>query len=616
MGDSLPPRTESSAIAAALDRILRSRVFVKAERASQLLRFVVSKSLAGKAEEIKESTIALEVFGRTGYDPKIDSVVRVEAHKLRALLAKYYQEEGAADPIRIEIPRGNYAPVFHVTAPVPSPAQPARPPLPAILMAAAALFLAGAGAWFLLKPKRAPAPTGPLTLAVLPFDDLSPAGGQRVLCDGLTEELIDTLSKAEGFRVVSRTSVDRFRGKQPDVRRIANELNVQALLVGSVRLEGHRVRISAQLVQADDGFQLWTQHYDRAFQEVTGIQQEIARSVAQSFHKDLRNTARALLRPRTQSATAWHYYLRAMALASNAGPDGCTQALVFLRTALAADPNYALAWARIAQIETQLTEWGAADPRGALARAEQSVQRSIELDPALAEAHQFAAKVKALYRHDWSAAESSFLRAIESDPSNTDARYDLAHLVLIPRARIDDAILHLERGLVIEPLNITLLNELANANIKSGQFAKAMVALDRSRQLVPNSPSALVLSGIAAAAQGRYEAALAHYEKAAVLYRSSWVLGHTGYALAKSGRREEAAAILQEMQKHSAAKPLPFVDLAAVHLALGDRESALAQLAQAEANLTPQLLWLKVDFRFEPLRSDPRFVSLLKRMQL
>lgn len=614
MGVAVPPHAESPDAVAALDRVVRSQVFAKAERASQLLRFVVGKSLAGKTDEIKESTIALEVFGRTGYDPKIDSVVRVEAHKLRALLAKYYQEEGAADPIRIEIPRGNYVPVFHVTAPESTPAQPVRRPLPAGLMVSAAFLLIIAAAWFLTSPKPVPAPTGPLALAVLPFDDLSPAGDQRVLCDGLTEELIDTLSAAEGFRVVARTAVEQYRGKQADLRHIANELNVQAVLKGSVRLEGDRILISAQLVQADDGFQLWTQHFDRAFQEVLDIQQEIAQSVAYSFHKDLRTTTQALLRPRTQSATAWHYYLRAMALGDE--PEGCDPALVFLRAALAADPNYAMAWARVAQIETGCAEWGVAEPRDALARAEQSIQRAIELDSTLAEAHHFAAKVKAFYHHDWSGAEASFLRAIESNPSNTDVRYDLAHLVLIPRARFEDAVVQLERGLAIEPRNINLLNELANAHIKSGQFAKALATLERSRQLNFGSPSAVVFGGIAAAAQGQYDAAMAHYEQAATLYRSNWVLGHMGYALAKMGRREQAAAVLQEMQKTSAAKRPPYVDLAAVHLALGDRESALAQLVQAEANLNPQLLWLKVDFRLEPLRTDPRFLSLLKRMHL
>ena len=596
----------------ARERICASRAFVRADRAGGLLRYVVEKALHGQAGEIKEYTIAHEVFGRVSYDSRIDSLVRVEAGKLRELLAKYYATEGRDDPVRIEIPKGGYVPVFHEASGAPPPPRRLR-----LVLAAGALAVLAAGVvlWRWGKPLRAPTRTSvPPSIAVLPFVDMSPARDQEYFADGLTEELIAVLARWEGLRVASSTSVFAYKQKPRDVRRIGEDLKVQAVLEGSVRVEGRRLRVTAQLINTHDGFHLWNETYDRDFGDVFEIQLQIAKGVAKSIDYELPGTLRALVRPRTPNAEAWNYYLRAARLATG-GPDDLRKSIELYKAAVAADPGYALAWAGLAKTWSILAAWEEIRPAEVLPQAAKAARKAVALDRDLSEAHHALARVQVFHERDWAGAERSFRRAIELDQAHGEPRCDYAHLVLNPNGRFGEAVQELQRATALDSNKVRLYVELANTHIKARQYERAFEPLEISRKLLPSAPSVYVWLGIANSGKGDYAEALRRFEEAAAIRRSGWLLGHLGFTYARLGRREEAEKIVEELQG-MAGKRVSDFDIAVIRAGLGDKERALAALERAFDAWAGSMLWLKVDYRLDDLHGEPRFRALAKKMRL
>ena len=598
----------------AIGRICASQAFVRADRAARLLRYVVEKTLHGQAGEVKEYTIALEVFGRASYDSRIDSLVRVEAGKLRELLAKYYETEGRDDPVRIEIPKGGYVPVFHEASLAP----PAPRRLRLVLAAGVlVLLVAGAALWRWGRPRRVPGrSSAPASIAVLPFVDMSLAKDQEYFADGLTEELITALAGLEGLRVASHTSVSGYKGKPQDVRRIGEELKVQAVLEGSVRVEGGRIRVAAQLINTSDGFHLWTETFDRDFQDVFEIQRQISSAVVKSIVYELPGTRRALIRPRTQNAEAWHYYLRAARLAG-ASPSVAEmlKSIEFYKAAVAADPGYALAWAGLARTWSVLTEWEEVRPAEVLPQAAGAARKAVEMDRHLSEAHHALARVQVFYERDFAGAERSFRRAIELDPADTEPRLDYARFVLNPNGRFGEAANELQRAIALDSTKVTLYNELANTHIKARQYDRAFEPLEISRKLLPRAPSVYTYLGIASFGKGDSAEALRWFGEAAAIRRSGWLLGHLGFTYARLGRREEAEKIIEELRGMSGRRVSDF-EIGVIRAGLGDKESALTALGRAFDAWAGAMPWLKVDYRLDDLHGEPRFQALVKKMRL
>lgn len=600
------------AVQAALARICASRSLTRAEQQTRLLRYVVDKALAGQAAEIKEYAIAVDVFGRATYDPRVDSLVRVEVAKLRERLARYYETDGREDPVRIEIPKGGYAPAFRQTA---QPVRAARRHFPLRLAAGVlALGLAAVAVWRWTATRQPPQTAGAPSIAVLPFADMSPAKDRDYFCDGLTEELIHALAGLEGLRVASRTSTFQYKGRTADLRSIGQALNVQAVLEGSVRVEGDRIRVAVQLINARDGFHLWTDTYDRELGDALEIQREIATGIAKSFRLDLTGTRRALVRPHSRNPDAYHYYLRAAHLSGIvADLESVTKSVEYYKASVSADSNYALAWAGLSRTWTVLVDWGFARATEILPTASEAARRAVALDGRLAEAQQALGRVRVFYEHDWPGAEEAFRRAMELDPTHVDARHDYARLILNSHGRFSEATDQLRRAIALDPTNISLLNELANTYIKARQFDNAVEHLNMSQKFSPRGVASTVMLGIVAMGKGDYRQALERYEKAATAVRSSWVLGHLGCALAKLGRRVDAAKVIAEL---NSATPEPNYEIAVIHAALGDKDRAFAHLERAHAAFAGALIWSKVDFRLDDLRPDPRVRALLKKMRL
>ncbi|MBI4906136.1 MAG: tetratricopeptide repeat protein [Acidobacteria bacterium] len=604
-------------VEAALVRVLAAPSFQRADRQSALLRYLVDAHLG--SVEVKESVIALEFFGKKDYDPHHDSLVRVEIGKLRQRLAKHYETGGTADPVRLEIPKGAYA-VLVQRSPLPVQAPPEPLPVPAAtgrripLIAGAALamvMLTGAVIW-LSRPKPVP-PPGATYIAVLPFVDMSPGKDQGYFCDGLTEELIHLLSGYNSIRVASRTSVFQFRGVPQDAREVGRKLGAQVVIEGSVRREGNRIRVTAQVINAADGYHLFSETYDRDFNEVLAIQEELAASIGRALRWDLLTlgTGRVLGRPRTRNPQAFHQYLLATRKANFSEP---VEAIELYRTAVALDPQYALAWAGIAIEAITTVDWGIAPPAEALAEASEAARKAMALDNTLAEAQQAAGRVRACHDHDWKGADEAFRRAVELDPEYVYFQEDWVRFALQPVGRFPEAVSVLQRALTAQPGNNHLRNGLAGTYIRMGQYDLAKQSLEVSLKTNARAPAVHVMLSQAATAEGRHAEALRHIEDAARIWRSPWVLGEMSYAYAKAGRRVDAAKVLAELL---AMEPRRVAyETAVAQSVLGDREGALSSLERALAMQSIAMLWIKFDVRLKDLHAEPRFQQLLKKLRL
>jgi serine/threonine protein kinase/TolB-like protein/Flp pilus assembly protein TadD len=476
----------------------------------------------------------------------------------------------------------------------------------------ALLTIALSYVWRAGRPLPAHQPVGTPSIAVLPFQDLSPAKDKEYLCDGLTGELITSLTGLADLRVASRTSVSQYRGRPIDVRRIGEELKVQAVLEGSLRIDGSRIRVIVQLVNTRDGFHLWTHTYDRDIAEISDMQHQVADAIFRRFRIDLRTTRRALVQPPSRNVEAWHHYIRAAYL-SRTEP---LKSVELYRVAVTSDPNYALAWAGLSLAWVKAVDWEEAHPPDIFPKAADAARRALAIDGTLAEAHQAVARVKVYYEHDWVGAEQAFRRAIEFDPTYLEARLDYAQLVLIPTERFDQAVQELQRALALYPDSHLLLNELANAYIKARQYDKAVEPLEASQKIHQRQLAPWVFLGMVATGLGNYEQALERFQKAASIRRTAWVLSHLGSTYAKLGRGEDALRVAAELEQRPPGRPAFDYELATIYSTLGDKEAAFAALDRAEANQAQGLLWINVDHRLDDLRADSRFGRLLKKMRL
>src|SRR5260370_3713809 len=296
------PEITPDSIRAALGKILASPGFVNADRLSRFLRYAVEETLNGQTDKLKESLLGIDVFGRKPtYDPRVDAVVRTEVVKLRARMRDYYESEGREDEIVIDLPKGGYVPAFRhrdrlpngaAAAPAEPQEKPSRPDWKPLFAGALIVAILGVSIYLTTRNRgRAADANGPelASIAVLPFADLSAAKDQEYFCDGMTEEIIDALSKMGGFRVVARTSSFAFNGRQQDIRKIGKELNVTAVLEGSVRKDGNRLRVTAQLNSVADGYHLWSETYERELKDVFAVQDEISRTIVNTLQVKLAN---------------------------------------------------------------------------------------------------------------------------------------------------------------------------------------------------------------------------------------------------------------------------------------------------------------------------------------
>ncbi len=598
-----------SEIRAELDTILTSDLFARSDRLSRFLQVTVNQTLAGKADTLKEYVLGTEVFDKdASFDPRTDTVVRVQARRLRAALTEYYAGTGKHDRLLIEMPTGGYVPSFHkrTEGSVPSPS---RRRLFAAL-SGAGLAAAGFLGWWWNRSRRVAA--GRIdSIAVLPFVDLSVDKDQEYLCDGLADEIINMLGRVERPRVVARTSAFQFKGKQVDIREVGRQLGVSTVLEGSVRRAGTQVRITSQLISVADGYELWAQNYDREFKDILALETEIAQAVTQRLGVRLNGKPSGATNPE-----AYASYLQGRFHWNKWTVDGLLTSIRYYEQAIAEDPNYALAFAGLADSYGVLGHLGIIPVREANAKKQQALGRALRLDPNLPETRASLAMTKAYYEWNWAEAEREFRRTLEMHPQSATVRRDYA-IVLSCLGRFEEATEEIEKAHAIDPLSVQVRTTAGVIAQRAKQRERAMEWYKKALDLDANVNRALLGLGELYLDLGDHSRAIQHLEKANRLASGDpEALGILAYALARTGRRREALALAAKMKEIAQRRPVPAAFFADVYIGLGENERALELLEQACDAREGRLVQLKVNSRYDSLRSNPRFSTLLKRLGL
>ncbi|HYY72306.1 MAG TPA: tetratricopeptide repeat protein [Candidatus Bathyarchaeia archaeon] len=452
-------------------------------------------------------------------------------------------------------------------------------------------------------------------IAILPLENLSQDSGQDYLADGLTEALTTDLGKLRVFRVISRTSTMRYKGTKKSVPEIARELNVDAIVEGAVLRSGNRVRITAQLIQAPTDSHVWAETYDRDLRDVLDLQADVARAIAAQIRGKLSSS----LDPHgvtPLNPEAYELYLKGRYARDEGSQDGLKLAFEYFRQVLEKDPGYAPAYAGLADSYARLPFYSETRPEEAFPKAKAAAVKALQLDPTLAEAHASMAYVKTYYDWDWAGAEAEFRRGLELNPNNADVHHSYSRF-LASLGRIAEARGELKRAQELDPLSLLIQ---ANAGVISYfgreydqaiQELRAINGLDQKFH-VPDWGL-----GLCYEQKGMYEEAITQFQKAiAVAGRGPNGLASIGHAYGLAGQRSEARKILVELEARSKKTYVSSYQIALVYLGLRQNDQAMKQLENAYREHSTLLTYLKMDPRFDPLRSDSRFRDLLGRIGL
>ncbi len=464
------------------------------------------------------------------------------------------------------------------------------------------------------SPSRSGTRRAPVAVAVLPFANLPADPENEYFSDGLTEDLISALSQIEGLRVVARTSAFQFKGKARDIREVGRLLNAGFTVEGSVRRAGHKVRITAQLVNAADGFQLWSERYDRELRDVFAIQDEICAAIVQALRvRLLGGEERPLVRKYTDNLEAYQHLLKGRYYWNKWTEEGFRRGMEHYSKAISADPAYAPAYAGLSDCFCLLGFWGLAPAHDVMPQAKALALKAVELDGNLADAHASLGSVLTLYDWDWTAGERAFRRALELNPGHAQARliYGIAHLT--PLGRWDEGIAQVRRAAELDPLSLVTNTYLGSALWIAGRSEEAIRQYRRTLDLDRTFGEAWRCLGWACL-PGRVDEAIEAFERARELSSTPFVLADLGYALALAGRTREAQGLLQELQDLSRTAAVSPYALAQLHAALGDRDACFACLEQAYAQRSSWLMWVKCGPWLRALAPDPRLDDLVRRV--
>lgn len=581
---------------AEMERVVASDRFRNAGRLGPFLRYLVEQTLAGRQEQLKEQVLGVEVFERQpGYDPRVDPIVRVEARRLRARLEAFYGGEGKTSALRIEVPKGTYVPVFVAAA-----AAPQRRYWGLVAGVVLAAVVGGLGYWS-RRPKEA------ASLAVMPFRNVGGEPDNEYFSDGLTEELIDTLGRIDGLRVAARSSTFQYRGKPYDARQVGSALRAGTILEGSVRRLGSRVRISAQLIDTSNGYQLWSRSYDRELRDIFAVYEEIARDLAGTLRRDAPAGRRRI--NYAAHTEAWNLYLRGRYHWNHYTSEGVRKAIGYFEQAVAADPQQAPAYSMLAGAHMLLGYYRVLPQDESWRKAREYARRALEIDDSLGEAHVALGYVAAISDWDWPTALREFQRGLELSPNSSDAHCIYGLLYLLPRGRFAEAMAELRRALELDPVSVIAHVGMSHALLCTRDYGRAVEFYRRTVELSPTTHNPWWDMGMAYAYAGQREKAREMFEKAAGLDEPP----HTGVGamewilLGEPERARERVARYEQMH----VRP---VEMVRIYAGIGDYDAAFRWLERAWSEHDAEILWIKVDPRYEKLCGDPRFAPMLKRI--
>ena len=568
-------RDSDKAVRGQLDRILASTTFKQVDRLKRFLSFIVLESISGRSNELKEYVIGVHVFGKEpSFDPRTDPIVRVQARRLRAKLVRYYQEDGRGDEVIIDLPKGGYAPVFK----------------PRIIAVVAKRSITAT-----LVSRN--------TVSVLPFVN---HGGQELdhFCLGIREEIIHDLARFPNLRIMALEDA-------------ANKTDAAMIVSGSVRASGTRLRIATQLVDTASRCYLWSESIDAESTDLFGAQERVARAIAQRLEPEFAERPRASLRRPTENLAAHNLYLQGRYHLSQRSEEGLRKALEFFEKALVEDMQYAPAHSGLADAYGLCNHYGVMGPSDVWTKAAVSAATAVMLDDDSGEAHTSLAHVKSTQDWDWPGSEREFRRAISLNPRNATAHHWYAASCLAPMGRLDEALDEMLVAQSLDPVSAIVARDVAAVHFYRRDFQTALEQCDHTIELNPHFGAAYWMLGLVQEQLKDFDESEAAFQRAVHLSPNMpRVHGALGRTFALSGRRKQALDVLGTLEAFAVQRYVSPMEFAWIHFALEQTDQGFRWLTKASEDRAFELIHLKVDPRFDPLRDDSRFGAIMKKVGL
>jgi TolB-like protein/Tfp pilus assembly protein PilF len=441
------------------------------------------------------------------------------------------------------------------------------------------------------------------------------------LSDGIADNLTNSLSRLPGLTVISSSAVARYKisdpqAADPPVQAIGREFKVQAVVIGKVVQRADRINIKVELTDARENTQLWGEQYDRKLTDIFGMQEDISRSISEKLKLKLTGQEQSLLTRRyTENTEAYQSYLKGRYFWNKRTAEGLRKAIQFFDQAIGMDPNYASAYAGLADSYQLFSFYSGLPPTAYAPRAREAAERAIAIDDSLAEAHTTLAYVRFYYDWNWPGAEAEFKRAIELNPNYATAHQWYGEY-LGNMGRRDESLVERRKALALDPLSPIITSELGYSYFEAGQYDRAVEEFRKATEIFPDFSPAHSFLAMAYERIARYEEAIAECQKAIALANDNSLLTQLARIYAMSGRPVEAQRLLAEMRQESKQRYFSSSQIAKVYAVLNDKEQAFAWLEKACEERDWGLIALKVYPWPDSLRSDARFSDLLKRMNL
>jgi len=453
-----------------------------------------------------------------------------------------------------------------------------------------------------------------LSIAVLPLENASADSSTEYMSDGITESLINSLSQLPQLKVMPRTTAFRYKGKQVDPQKVGRDLSVDAVLTGRVIQQGENLIIQAELTNVADGSQLWGERYNRKLAGIFSLQEEIAKEISEKLRLKLTGEEEKRLTKRyTENAEAYELYLKGRYHLNKLTPSETQRSISYFQQAVALDPSYALAYVGLADANSALALSVDMPATEFYPKSKAAAQKALEIDNTLAEAHTSLGFAILFYDWDWKTAEDQYKQALELNPNSADTHLSYAGLFTV-MGRYTEGLAEIKRARELDPLNLRTNALEGRFLVLAGRTDEGLARLQRTIQLEPNYFLAHLFASGAYIEQGMYAEAVAEATRARDLSGgNAEAIATIGYALAISGKRDEARGVLDELKKRTTERYVPPYAFALIYNGLGERDETFAWLEKGVEQRDPKMLFLKGGVQWKNLRSDPRFQNLLRR---
>jgi TolB-like protein/Flp pilus assembly protein TadD len=456
----------------------------------------------------------------------------------------------------------------------------------------------------------------PKSIAVLPFDNLSRDPDNAYFTEGVQDEILTRLAKVADLKVISRTSTQQFKSAPEDLPRIAKQLGVAHVLEGSVQRANDQIRVNVQLINALTDAHLWAETFDRKLTDIFAVESEIAKTIADTLQAKLNGSEQHAIAARpTENTEAHQLYLKGRFFWNKRTGNDLKKSIDYFQQAITADPNYALAYAGVADAYVFLPGYTAGTPQDCYPKAMAAAKKALELDDTLAEAHTALALALWYYDFDFSQANREFQRAIELNPNYATGHQQYGNNTLSALGRFDDAIAEGKRAVELDPLSLVINTDLGVNYLYARRYDQAITQLRTTVEVDPSYYFAHVNLGQALEMKGDRDAAIAEYQKARALNDDPAVLGYLARVYGISGNKTETQKILDQLKELSSQRYVSAYSFALAYLGLSDKQEALRWLEKSyQDRAGSDVGWIRVDPLLDPLRDDPRFEALAEKI--